>query len=95
MPTTLNIPARTEHRCSPCEFHKCVGSFHVRSGPGSWREYNCMNPDAVPSGPVSKANQEHADLIMKIRAHDRIEGRWIGKTEKQPDWCPLKREAKE
>jgi hypothetical protein len=77
MPTTLNIPSRIERRCEPCEHHKCIGSFHVRSGEGSWREYVCQHPAADD------------ELTPAGRALFGA-GKYIGKTEKQPDWCPLR-----
>lgn len=89
MPSTLNIPARTEHRCSPCEFHKLVGAFHARSGNGSWREYICTHPQSERR-PEDKKYRELCEALESQHS-----GRWIGKTEKQPDWCPLRREVKE
>ena len=79
MPTELNIPAKTEHRCSPCEYHKCIGALCVRQGPGGYREYVCQHPDA---------NDELTPLGRSLFGA----GKYIGKTEKQPDWCPLRRE---
>lgn len=90
MPSTLNIPAHTEFRCAPCEFHKCIGSFHVRVGPGGYREYACMHPEAEDFGPMPLA-PEQAARIGELRARFARDGRWIGRTEKQPQWCPLKR----
>ena len=66
-----------ERRCEPCEHHKCMGSFHVRSGEGSWREYVCQHPAADD------------ELTPAGRALFGA-GKYIGKTKKQPDWCPLR-----
>lgn len=92
MPTTHNIPARTERHCEPCQYHKCVGSFHVRSGPGSWRDYNCMHPDAWNEDTSVPLTPEQELRAAEIRALVGKEGRNIGRTEKQPCWCPLLRE---
>lgn len=80
MPTELHLPPRTEHRCAPCEHHKRIASFHVRSGPGSWVEYVCQHPQADD------------ELTPAGRALFGA-GKYIGKTEKQPEWCPLRQQA--
>ena len=93
MPTIHNIPSRTEHHCEPCEFHKCTGSMHVRSGEGGWREYACMHSQAFRPLPTP-TNPEKARIIERLEAmqnEGRHIGRHIGRTEKQPNWCPLKR----
>ncbi len=77
MPTTFEIPARKEHRCAPCEFHECTGSLFVRSGEGSWKQYECRHPGVL------------------VQFAGTIVGRNIGKTEKQPDWCPLNSKNRE
>lgn len=79
MPSEHQIPARTERRCEPCEYHKLIGAFHVRSGRGSYREYMCNHPD------MNEGLTEAARALFGG-------GKYIGKTEKQPDWCPLRRE---
>lgn len=58
--------------------------MHIRTG-GGWREYTCEHPEAF--GPTD--NVALAELHEHARVRDG--GRHIGKTEKQPDWCPLKR----
>ena len=88
MPTKFNIPSRVEHHCSPCEFHVCTSSFHVRSGEGSWREYSCKHPDAPE--PLPEGGKHH-NILVRILARELEEGRPIGRTELQPQWCPLKR----
>jgi len=90
MPTKLNIPSRTENHCEPCEHHKCTAMLCTRIGPGGWREYVCKHPDAFPPLPKD-TDPEKARIIGKLEAL-QTEGRHIGRTEKQPDWCPLKRE---
>lgn len=62
----------------------------MRSGEGSWRQFACMHPEAFDDGPpLSDPDKEMLRLRWKkIVARD---GRNIGKTEKQPDWCPLNR----
>ena len=72
MPSHFQTPAKWVMHCSPCEHHKRIASFHVRSGPGSWVEYVCQHPAA---------------------AGRALFGAWkyIGQTEKQPEWCPLRR----
>jgi len=79
MPSIYKIPSRTEHHCEPCAFHKRTGALFVRCGEGSWIRYACTHPDAF-SPPI------------RSRSMFAQEGRDIGKTEEQPDWCPLKRE---
>ena len=90
MPTTHKIPARTERHCSPCEFHKCTGALFTRIGPGGWKEYSCTHPNAFQEGPLP-TDPEKAALAGELRALCKKEGRHIGKTEVQPDWCPLRR----
>ncbi len=82
MPSTLKIPSRTENHCEPCEFHKRTGALFVRIGEGSWVRYSCTHPEAFKPHEVFPRSM----FLMQ-------EGRDIGKTDKQPDWCPLKRET--
>jgi hypothetical protein len=89
MPTTIKIPARVESHCEPCEYHKLIGSFHVRIGPGGWREYTCVHPEAFEPLPPT-TDPELAQAVERLRAKLN-EGRYIGKTERQPEWCPLRR----
>lgn len=92
MPTKFEIPAHREVRCEPCEFHKCFNAFY--GSDHSWRDYNCMHPQAYDEvrEPLS-GDPKVAELQGQIRARLMEHGRHIGKTEKQPDWCPLKRQA--
>ena len=89
MPTKHNIPSRIENHCEPCEFHKCTGSLHVRIGPGGWREYSCTHPKAFEPLPP-QTDPEKARMYGRLEAMQK-DGRNIGKTENQPEWCPLKR----
>lgn len=86
MPQLIKFPGRTEAHCEPCEFHNCTGEFHVHCGEGGWREYACGHPDAheISSDPWI------ANIQGKMAAFSPG-GRAIGKTDKQPEWCPLKR----
>lgn len=85
MPTDYTIPAKLEKRCEPCEFHKCTGSLHIRTG-GGYREYSCTHPEAF----------EPTDSTIIAELNGRLKqmdgGRYIGRTETRPDWCPLKRD---
>jgi hypothetical protein len=90
MPSTFEIPRRREHHCAPCEFHKCVAA--LMGGPGNvWRDYNCMHPEAFddtvrePLPPEKELIRQR--LIGRLLEH----GRSIGRTERQPDWCPLRK----
>lgn len=73
MPREFKIPSHTEHHCEPCEHHKCVGALYVRSGNGSYKDYECRHPS-----------------LLHVVAGTEY-GRMIGRTENQPDWCPLKK----
>lgn len=94
MPTEIKIPERTERRCEPCTFHKLIGAFHVRTGQGSYREYSCMHQDAFRDLLPEQYGSEHlkAKSIILNQVTNREKERYIGNTEKQPDWCPLKKE---
>jgi len=85
MPSINKIPERTEHVCEPCQYHKLTGALHVRCGEGGWREYACTHPESFPVHEDPRVN------AMYERHKVREDGRHIGKTELQPDWCPLKR----
>lgn len=95
MPSAIRIPARTELRCYPCEHHKLTGALHVRCGEGGYRQYACMHPAAFDDdrsfkpAPDPEAEKLRQRLIGKLLE----QGRDIGKTEEQPDWCPLRRKA--
>lgn len=93
MPKTCKIPARTEHRCSPCQYHKLTGAFHTRCGEGSWRSYSCMHPEAYNDQGEEAFTPELQARMKAIDALICCGGRYIGRTELQPDWCPLKRES--
>ncbi len=89
-PTSISFPAHRETHCGRCEHHKCIGSFHVRCGEGGWREYVCGHPQAYE--PLSKdVTPEQALAIGRLRALTERDGRYIGKTEKTPNWCPFLR----
>lgn len=91
MPSEFKLPARTERYCEPCEFHKCTGALFTRIGPGGWKQYVCTHPKAFE--PMQTfADPEKQRLAEKLAAINARDGRQIGKTEKQPDWCPLRRE---
>lgn len=92
MPTTHKIPERMERHCAPCEFHKLTGAMCVRIGPGGWREYACMHPDASNEDTSVSLTAEQQVLAAEIRALVGKDGRHIGRTEKQPEWCPLLRQ---
>lgn len=86
MPTTIRIEPQTRRICAPCKHHKCVGMLHIRTG-GGYREYVCEHPQAFePTEDVVLAQLNAHNLAMD-------EGRYIGKTEQQPDWCPLNRDG--
>lgn len=87
-PTTYNLPAQTVTRCGSCRFHECIGSMHVRLGPGGWREYACSHPDAYE--PVTDGDPKKAEIRGMLRAMDK-HGRHIGRTETTPAWCPFTR----
>jgi len=75
-----------------CEYHTCVGAFHVRSGSGGWREYACMHPQAWE--PVAGDSPELAETRGRLRqmeANMNGRGRLIGRTELAPNWCPYLR----
>ncbi len=92
MPTTHNLRARTETHCEPCEFHKLTAAFHVRSGEGSWMRYGCLHPEAYQFGPMPTGiSPDRLELLLQTDELLKREGRDIGKTELQPQWCPLKR----
>lgn len=93
MPSNYKMPARTEFHCEPCEFHKCTGMLHVRSGEGGWRTYSCIHPEAFEPEPHFE-DLEKQRLAQKIKAIQSRYSRPIGKTEKQPVWCPLNRARK-
>lgn len=99
-PTTRTLTQRRT-TCGLCKHHLCVGVFHVRLGPGGWREYVCTHPDRWE--PVTDTDPKLAAMRGRLEACAEVSGgRYIGKTEETPQWCPftrpeveLKREAEE
>ena len=89
MPSEFNIPSRRERHCEPCEFHKLTAALMGQPG-NTWRQYGCAHPDAYEFGPLA-ADPAVAAKQGELRARIRQHPRNIGKTEKQPDWCPLRR----
>lgn len=88
MPTNYTIPERHERICRPCEFHKSVGAFF--GSDHSWQDWNCIHPNAFDDNlrePMSDPEKEK--LRVEIISLTGREGRNIGKTERQPEWCPL------
>lgn len=62
-------------------------------GPGNvWRDYNCMHPQAFDDLDAPLADPAKEQLRQRIIGRMQADGRSIGKTENQPDWCPLRRE---
>lgn len=94
-PTTRTISAHTVVHCGLCKHHKLIGSLHVRIGEGGWREYSCAHPDAWES--VAGDTPEVAEMRGRLRQMEAdMSGgaRYIGKTEKTPQWCPFTRAKK-
>jgi len=93
MPTKIEIPARTENLCSPCEHLKSNGG--MRGGPGNvWDLWCCMHPDANNNGPLSD-DPKVRERQIEIRAQLAESGRSISKSlfAKQPSWCPLRKQS--
>lgn len=85
MPSKYTIPAHERRVCEPCEFHRCIRAKFAEGGPGTWREYLCTHPEAF-----ERTGDPARDELSAIE--NAIDGgRFIGRTEKQPDWCPLLR----
>jgi len=92
MPTKQTIPARTETICRPCQYHKVVGSF--RGHDTAWDDCNCLHPHAYDDVDCILTPGERSEVAAVRKELDAItqrEGRSIGRTERQPEWCPLKR----
>lgn len=82
MPTTYTIPSYVKRTCYPCEHHKMVNALF--GGPGNvWREFNCMHPEAF--------DPEREKIRQRLIGQMLEHGRSIGRTDRQPDWCPLLR----
>lgn len=90
MPSIHTIPGRTERICEPCEFHKLFNAFY--GSDHSWRDYNCMHPQALDDIGALSSDPSIAAKQIEIRAWLKEHGRHIGKTERQPEWCPLRRQ---
>lgn len=88
MPSIRQIPARIEKLCEPCEYHKRINAFYGHSH--SWADYNCMHPDAFEEIPPL-ADPEKEKIRLKLLEDAQKYGRHIGRTELQPDFCPLER----
>jgi hypothetical protein len=90
MPHTYKVQAHTVHLCAPCEFHKRTAALYTRLPDcGGYVQYACMHPKAFDAGvPCADPEKEAAKqrIIGRLMEH----GRDIGKTEEQPDWCPLR-----
>lgn len=87
MPTQFKIPARTERHCEPCEFLKQSNMICSRLD-GIKCDYDCTHPkcyDDLPlsDDPLTRGKQE------AMREQNAKAGRFIGRTDKQPAWCPL------
>lgn len=87
MPTTLNIPQRTESHCEPCEFLKRSNMICSRLG-GIKCDYNCTNPKCYDDLPISDDALTRGKQIA-MREQNAKRGRFIGKEDIQPKWCPL------
>lgn len=87
MPSERTIPSRTERLCEPCPHHKMMNAFYGHNS--SWRDFNCMHPDAFKEL-TSDLTPAQKAVLSKLDALRATEGRHIGRTDKQPDWCPLK-----
>jgi len=72
--------------CGSCPHHKLIGALHVRSGPGGYREYACAHPEAYPP-----TDDPTVKEVRSYYTHAK-DGRYIGQTEKTPQWCPILRE---
>lgn len=93
MPTTHNIPARTERRCRPCEHLKQTNMICSRLD-GITCDYVCRHPDSFGDEPLSE-DQAIRDKQVVMRASSAQHGRFIGRDDIQPQWCPLRREAEQ
>lgn len=51
-----------------------------------------MHPDSshYPRMIPEDATEKQREIVKALQDLDKHDGRYIGKTEKQPDWCPLK-----
>ena len=90
MPSTHKLPARTEHHCEPCEHLKRENMLCSRLH-GISCDYVCHHPEANESGPLP-SDPEKAARIGELRAKAKEHGRFIGRRDLQPSWCPLRRD---
>lgn len=90
MPTTINIPARRERKCEPCEHLRRQNILCSRLH-GISCDYACGHPEAFGPDPRLE-DPAKAKLYGELVAHLKESGRVIGRNDKQPEWCPLRRE---
>ena len=64
--------------------------LHVRSGEGGYREYACMHPASYDDIERPALDPEKEKIRQRLIGRLLADGRHIGKTELQPDWCPLR-----
>jgi hypothetical protein len=88
MPHEFTIPAVLKRVCEPCEFHQCTGKLCGPPGGISWAQFQCTHPDAFEKSDDDRVN------VMQARHFTIWGGRDIGRTEDQPEWCPLRRPDK-
>lgn len=89
MPTTLKIPARTEHHCEPCA-HLTRTNILCSRLHGITCDYVCKHPAVFDDEPLS-ADPKIAAKQGALRAQLLKYGRDIGQDDRQPEWCPLRR----
>lgn len=87
MPSIHKIAARTERRCEPCEHLKRENMLCSRLY-GITCDYVCHHPDAHNFGPLP-SDPAKAARLGELRSKTAEHGRMIGRTDLQPDWCPL------
>jgi hypothetical protein len=90
MPTTVNIPSRVERHCEPCEFLAKTNILCSRLD-GISCDFLCKNPLAFDDTPLSN-EPEVAAKQGEMRARMSQHGRFIGRDDIQPKWCPLLRD---
>ena len=89
MPSTHTIPERNESRCAPCQYHKRTDAFYGHDH--SWHRYACTHPKAFDDLDTPTDDERIKRIRAEIHARMTEGGRDIGKTERQPQWCPLLR----
>ena len=94
MPSTHEIPSRTEHRCEPCQYHKRTAAFYGHDH--SWQQYSCLHPSANDDLALPDDSEKSKAIVARIKELESLTGggRHIGRTDRQPSWCPLLREDK-